>query len=139
MEKLKNVKDSYGWSLWKLDWWFSTRQIKFFKSGFKPEIKDLLYMFFMLNSVYCNAIMKEGFFLFPKFCSHPNYFFVWIKTLFKLSEPYDNPFWEKSKWSRRKKKTNAVNSGHLVPWQHTKVSRINICLEYHQHCRLHHL
>ena len=39
---------------------------------------------------------------------------------YKISEPYDNFFWEKSNASRRerereRKKKKAVNSGHLVP------------------------
>jgi hypothetical protein len=31
------------------------------------------------------------------------------------SEPYENPFWEKSYSAQREKEKNAVNSGHLVP------------------------
>ena len=48
---------------------------------------------------------------------------LWLKTPCKISEPYDNRFWEKSRWSRererkKEKKKNAVNSGHLILWQH---------------------
>ena len=48
-----------------------------------------------------------------------------LKTWSKISEPYDNPFWEKSNRIREKKKkrNNAANSGHLVPWQRTQAAR----------------
>ena len=38
-----------------------------------------------------------------------------VKTPFKISEPYNNSFWEKSMSGRKeKRKKNAVNTGHLV-------------------------
>jgi hypothetical protein len=41
--------------------------------------------------------------------------FLLVKSPCKISYPYDNPFWEKSKRGGKKKKErkNAVNSGHL--------------------------
>ena len=42
-----------------------------------------------------------------------------LRSPCKISDPYVNPFWEKSNAGREKKKEerekNAVNSGHLVP------------------------
>ena len=35
-------------------------------------------------------------------------------TYIPILEPYNNSFWEKS---------NGVNSGHLVPWQHTQAAQ----------------
>ena len=63
---------------------------------------------------------------FPIFSLTPNLIFLWLKTPCKISEPYDNPFWERSKRSREKeeeREKNAVNSGHLVPWQRTQAAR----------------
>jgi hypothetical protein len=57
----------------------------------------------------------------PQICVHPKSNFV---LTCKISEPYDNPLWEKSKWSiekERKRRRKNVNSGHLVPWQRTQV------------------
>ena len=42
-----------------------------------------------------------------------------------LPEPYDNPLWEKRNRAERREK-NAVNSGHLVPWQRTQAARAKI-------------
>ena len=52
-------------------------------------------------------------------------FVVWLKTPCKISEPYDNPFWEKSKWRRKRERIDAGNSGHLVLWQRTQATRTN--------------
>ena len=44
---------------------------------------------------------------------------------------YDNPFWEKSKWSGERereierKRKNAIKSGHLVLWQCMQAARTN--------------
>jgi hypothetical protein len=46
----------------------------------------------------------------------PILLFLWVKTPCKISELYDNLFWEKSNPPQRKR-NNAVNTGHLVPWQ----------------------
>ena len=65
---------------------------------------------------------------FPIFSLTPNLIFLWLKTPCKISEPYDNPFWERSKRSREKeeeREKNAVNSGHLVPWQRTQAAWTN--------------
>ena len=55
-------------------------------------------------------------------------FFFWVKTPCKISEPYVNPFWEKSNCGGKKKERekNAVISGHLVPWQRMQAARTNI-------------
>ena len=57
-------------------------------------------------------------------------FFVWLKTICKISETYNYPFWEKSNPAERKKREerekNAVNSGHLVLRQRTQAARTNI-------------
>ena len=58
--------------------------------------------------------------------------FSWVKTPCQISKPYDDPFWEKSNIGGEKKKKNAFNSGHLVPWQRTQVARANFVLVYHQ-------
>ena len=39
----------------------------------------------------------------PEFCFTPNLIFLWVKTPCKISEPYNNPFLEKSKCRRKKK------------------------------------
>jgi hypothetical protein len=51
--------------------------------------------------------------------------FVWLKSPFKISEPYHKSFWEKSNGSGKKerKRKNAVNSGHIVQWQCTQAAR----------------
>ena len=51
-----------------------------------------------------------------------------LKTPCKISEPYDNSFWEKSNnlGKKEQEKKKAVNSGHLVPWQRTQAARANI-------------
>ena len=58
--------------------------------------------------------------------------FDWLFGMILFSnftlEPYDNPFRENSKRSRkseREKRTNTVNSGHLVPWQRKQAGRTN--------------
>jgi hypothetical protein len=49
------------------------------------------------------------------------HFFLWLKA------PYNNSFWEKSNPAEeRKKRNNAVNSGHLVLWQRTQAARAKI-------------
>jgi hypothetical protein len=49
-------------------------------------------------------------------------FFLWLKTPCKISDPYDNSFWEKinDRREREREEKNAVDSGHLVPWQRTQ-------------------
>ena len=62
----------------------------------------------------------------PNFVPPQILFFLWVKTPCKISEPYDNPFWEKSNPAQRKKeRENAVYSGHLVPWQRMQAARTN--------------
>jgi hypothetical protein len=45
---------------------------------------------------------------------NPNLIFLSIKTPCKISEPYNNPFWEKSNPAERRE-NNGIDSGHLVP------------------------
>jgi hypothetical protein len=62
----------------------------------------------------------------PKFVSPQILCFLWVKTPCKISEPYINPFWEKNNMGRKKKKKkNAVKSGHLFAWQRTQAARAN--------------
>ena len=41
----------------------------------------------------------------------------------QIWEPYDNSFWKKTLEEESEK--NVVDSGHLVPWQHTQADRTN--------------
>jgi hypothetical protein len=53
-------------------------------------------------------------------------FSVWLKTPCTVSEPYCNPFLEKIKCRRKRKK--AINRGHLVLWQSTQASQTKVIL-----------
>ena len=53
-----------------------------------------------------------------------------MKTPCKISEPYDNPFWEKSnpaEREREERENNAVNSGHFVYVTAHATTRTKIC------------
>ena len=52
-------------------------------------------------------------------------FFVWLKTLCKIWNPTISPSGRKVTGAERgrKKEKNAVNVGHLVPWQHTQAAQ----------------
>ena len=45
----------------------------------------------------------------------PNFVLPQIFLPMKILEPYHNSFWEKSNNLGKKKRKNAINSGHLVP------------------------
>ena len=63
----------------------------------------------------------------PQIVFTQNLIFWWLIIPCKISEPYENPFWEKSKCRREKEREkNAVNSEHLVPWQRTQAAQTNI-------------
>ena len=72
----------------------------------------------------------------PNLISPQILFLLWLKAPCKISEPYNNSFWEKSYPSERekeRKRNNAVNSGHLVPWQRTQAARANLLLNWYQY------
>ena len=56
----------------------------------------------------------------PQILFYPkSYFFVWLNTTCKISEPYDNSFWEKSKPAERKDcETHYKGEGFLSRTQH---------------------
>ena len=58
--------------------------------------------------------------------------FLKLKTPCKILETYDNPFLEKSNRIREKKKKrkNAINSGHLVISDSTQAARTNNASNY---------
>ena len=69
---------------------------------------------------------------FPDQFSHifftPNLILLWVKTPYNILEPCNNPFWEKSNPSARKKEERErkrCNSEHLVLWQRMQVPRTN--------------
>ena len=63
----------------------------------------------------------------PHFCLPQILFLLWLKTPSKISEPYDNPFWEKSKRNKEEEsEKNDVYSGHLVLWQRTQTDQTKI-------------
>ena len=69
----------------------------------------------------------------PNFIFTPNLIFLRLKTPCKILETYDNTFWEKSNAGGKKEEReekNAVNSGHLVPWQRTQAARTKITINW---------
>ena len=64
-----------------------------------------------------------------------------LRTPYKVSEPYNNPFWEKSNPSgmreREKKEKNAVNSGHLVPGQRSAAKLLGPIIPHTKNTQIH--
>ena len=60
--------------------------------------------------------------------------FLWLKTPCKISEPFDNPFWEKIKWSRKKEEVDYCGNLQicelLESWHIGLGSSVVSCVKY---------
>ena len=121
---------------------FSSKVPKIVLGFARVELQMIKIKFFQFPSIYvifhCSNLPRRLFSIFSKKNSivfsltsvnlqmlvteywgfSPRILFFW-----NISEPYNNSFWEKSNpGEEREKRKNAVNSGHLVPWQLTQGS-----------------
>ena len=70
---------------------------------------------------------------------------LWIRSPSKISEPWDNPFWEKSMWTGRKKRTKIIPKildttfrckaqGQRTQFPQTNLNQISSQCQWNQTC-----